>query len=33
MNIFDMAFKEVLGFEGGYVDNKNDNGFQQALLL
>jgi len=26
MNIFDMAFKEVLGFEGGYVDDKNDNG-------
>ena len=26
MNIFDMAFKEVLGIEGGYVDNKNDNG-------
>ena len=26
MYSFDMAFKEVLGFEGGYVDDKNDNG-------
>lgn len=26
MYSFDMAFKEVLGFEGGYIDDKNDNG-------
>lgn len=26
MYSFDMAFKEVLGIEGGYVDDKNDNG-------
>jgi len=26
MNIFDKAFQDVIGFEGGYVNNPNDKG-------